>query len=105
MLDFREMPNTDFTWEKKLLQLGTSTINQMSQGHATEACPYLEGNLEEAFLLSSSNQQILIIITEVSHALVVQMSHSAIWVEGVQHRLPTQCRCCSASQPDLVWQT
>lgn len=50
-----------------------------------EAWLYLEGNLQEALLLSSCNQQVLIVVHEFSHWLVAQMPNSAVWVEGVQH--------------------
>ena len=56
---------------------------------------YLEVNLEQPLLLSSSNEQKLVAIRESLHWLVVKVTYSPIWVEGGQDCLATQGGHCS----------
>ena len=63
-------------------------------------CPvyfYLESDLQQAFFLSSGNQHVLIVIYKSAHWLPLQMAYSAVWVEGTQNCLSTECRRCMAS--------
>ena len=56
---------------------------------------HLELHLQQSFLLSSSNQQELVAVSEFLHWFVLDVADSPVWVKGGQDCLAAQHRRCS----------